>query len=258
MGNRRGRVRGICILGILAILAAGRASAAESNIKSIAAGLSYEHITRTVVWAGDSGTSTIKAHVISARADVGLAKRVVVSLSAGLSFTGFSGLTFDTLPISLQFDGSSIKGFNLAAEVTAPLKKLGEFEVGAAGRFAYSFGMSKTWPLEGFAVEGEAKGQPSWMEISAGPRVAYLFFGRVVPYLELSARMLWADFRMSETLGELSGEAKKRVKGDFAVAIALGADAQVTKRVAVKVKGGIMPFAGGVDTFISIGALTSF
>jgi hypothetical protein len=146
----------------------------------------------------------------------------------------------------------------VGGEVAAPLKKLGAFEIGAAGRFVYSFGMSKSWPLEGFTVEGEAKGQPSWMEISAGPRIAYLSSGRIAPYAEVCARMFWAGFRISETLGDLSGEETKRVRGDFAVSISLGADVRVNDRISVKAKAGIMPAAGGAGALVSIGALYGF
>jgi hypothetical protein len=39
----------------------------------------------------------------------------------------------------------------LGAELEALLLKSGGFEIKAAGRFVSSFGMSRTWPLEGFA-----------------------------------------------------------------------------------------------------------
>jgi hypothetical protein len=118
--------------------------------------------------------------------------------------------------------------------------------------------MSKSWPLEDFAVEGEATGQPIWIEISAGPRVAYRLTGRIVPYAEVSARLLWAGFQMSETLGDLSGEESRRIRGDFAVSVALGADVRVTDRISVKAKAGVMPAAGGAGAMVSIGALYGF
>jgi hypothetical protein len=180
---------------------------------------------------------------------------VIVGLTAGFSFSNVAGLVFDTLPISLLYDGSAIAGLVLGADVLVPIKKLGDFEMKAAGRIVYSSGMSKTWPLEGFAVEGEAAGKPGWMEVALGPRLDYLFFGRVVPYVELTGRWLTARFRMSETLGELAGEEKRKVSGDFAVGAALGADGEVSRRLLVKGKIGIMPFAGGVDTVATVGVL---
>ena len=258
MRDRSGRTRGACILVVLALLAPRGASAAEPNVKSIAAGLSYDHFSRSVVWPGVGAASKILSHMVSARVDIGLAGGLVVRLDAGLSLNDFSGLTFDALPVSLELDGDSIKGFALGAEVATPLKKLGAFEIGAAGRFVYSFGMSKSWALEGFAVEGEATGQPRWMELSAGPRIAFLSAGRIVPYAEVRASLFWAGFRMSETLGDLSGEETKSVRGDFAVSIALGADVRVTDRISVKAKAGIMPAAGGTGAMASIGALYGF
>jgi hypothetical protein len=258
MRKRNGKAGGLFALGVALVLAAGQASAAEPKVRTFAAGLSYDHFSRTVVWAADEPSSKILSHMASVRAEIGLANGLLFTLSAGLSLTDFQDLTFGTLPISLQYAGAPLKGLALGAELVAPFLKLGDFEISAAGRFVYSVGMSKTWPLEGFAVEGEARGKPNWMEASVGPRFAYLFFGRLVPYAEVSVRWLRADFRIAETLEDLSGEETKRVKGDIAFSVSLGADAKVTDRIAVKAKVGVMPFAGGVDSLISVGLLYRF
>ena len=63
---------------------------------------------------------------------------------------------------------------------------------------------------------------------------------------------------MTETLGDLDGTEKKQLRGDFAFSVALGADAAVTDRIAIKAKAGILPFAGGVDGLVSIGVLYKF
>jgi len=258
MIKKRGR-RGLLFFPAVALmLAAGGASAAESNIKMLAAGLSYDHFSRTVAWEGDEASSKILFHRLSATADFGVGNGLVLSLSAGLSLSDFAALTFGSLPISLEFGGAPLKGLALGAELVAPVHKRGDFEIAAAGRFVYSFGMSKTWPLEGFAVEGNARGMSDCMETAIGPRVSYLFFGRVVPYLEVSVRWLWADFGMTETLGDLVGEERKQVGGDISFSAALGADAKVSDRLLVKAKGGIVPFAGGVDGSVSIGILYGF
>jgi hypothetical protein len=258
MGDRRRRARGICILSVLVLLAAGRAAAEETNVKSLAVGLAYDHFSRSVVWSGDEAASKILAHRISVRADIAMESGLVLAFTAGFSLSRFPALTFDGLPVSLQFDGASVGGFALGAEVEAPWRKYGDFEIGAVGWFVYSFGKTETWPLEGFAVEGQAEGLPSWMDIGVGPRVAYLSFDRVRPYLEVTARLLWAEFRMSEALGDLEAAETKKVKGDFALSIALGADARVTDRITVKAKAGFMPSSGGVDGLVSLGALYGF
>ncbi|MBE3112625.1 MAG: hypothetical protein IMZ46_19290 [Acidobacteria bacterium] len=258
MRKRSGRVGRLIPLGIALVLAAAHAPAAESKVKTLMAGLSYDYFSRTVVWDGDTGSSRLQASLVSARTDLGFGRGLTLSLSAGLSLTDFEGLAFGTLPISLAYDASPIKGLVLGAELEAPLLKSGDFEIKAAGRFVSSFGMSKTWPLEGFSVEGEAKGRSSWMEASAGPRVACLFFGAFVPYLEVSARWLRADFRMDETLEDLQGRETKRIKGDFSVSVALGGDARVSDRLTIKAKAGFIPYAGGVDALASVGLLYLF
>jgi hypothetical protein len=234
-------------------LAAAPAPAAEPKIRMLMAGLNYDHFTRTVVWDGDAASSKIVSSLISARADFGLAKGMTFSLAAGLSLTDFKNLAFMNLPITLEYGGAPITGIVLGGEFEAPLHKLGDFEIRAAGRLVSSFGMSKTWTLEDFAVDGQAKGRMNWLEASAGPRVAYLFFGRFVPYLEVSVRWLMADFRMDESLGDLQSSEKKRVKGDFAIGISLGGEGRVSDRLFVRAKAGFIPFAGGVDALASIG-----
>jgi hypothetical protein len=118
--------------------------------------------------------------------------------------------------------------------------------------------MSKTWPLEGFAVEGQAKGRSNWMEASAGPRLAYLLSDTFVPYLEVNVRWLRADFRMEETLDDLKGLETKRIKGDLAFSVSLGGDVRVSDRLTIKAKAGFVPRPGGADAQASVGLLYAF
>ena len=146
------------------------------------------------------------------------------------------------------------RGHRLAAAVTALVLAL------SAGPSLVTWA-TRPWPPPWFAgagVEGEAEGKPGWLEIAVGPRLDYRFFSRVVPYVELTGRWLTARFRMSETLGDLSGEEKRKVGGDFAVGAAVGADGEVSRRILVKGKIGILPFAGGVDTVATVGVLYRF
>jgi hypothetical protein len=63
---------------------------------------------------------------------------------------------------------------------------------------------------------------------------------------------------MGETLGELAGSETKKVGGDFAFGAALGVDAEVSRRIALRGQIGILPFAGGVDTVATVGVLYRF
>lgn len=258
MTNRNRMAGRILGLGAALALAAGPVPAGAAGVTSFSAGLVWDHFSRTVVWSGDEAPSRIRAHAVSARAEVGMGGGLVFDLSVGVSFSSFPDMTFSALPISLQFTGETIGGLVVGAGLSAPLLEAGDFEISAAGRIVYSMGMSKTWPLEGFAVDGRAEGKPDWLEVSLGPRVAYLLPGRIVPYLEIGARWLRADFRMSEVLGDLEGEEDKKVVGDLAVSVVLGADARVSERITVVGKAGLMPCAGGVDSLASLGLLYRF
>jgi len=248
----------VCALTLGLAALAGVAPAAGLAVKPRAAGPVFDHFTRTVVWKGDEAPSRLSAGLVAARAELGLGgKGAVVGLFAGLSFTDAADVVFDALPIGLAFDGSAVAGLAFGADVLVPVRRFGDFEIKGAGRIVYSMGLDKTWPLEGFAVEGRAVGQTGWLEAAAGPRVDYLLFGGVVPYVELTARWLSASFRMDESLGELSGSETKKA-GDFAVGAALGADAKVGRRLDFRGRIGIMPSPGGVDTLATAGLLYRF
>lgn len=261
MRDRRGRIRSVGIallLGAAVGLSPARAAAAVIKIESIAAGLNYENFTQTVVWKGDTAPAKILANRISGRADLGLGRGAVVSLSAGLVLTDYKGLTFSGLPITLEYDAPPLAGFSFGAEAFVPVKRWSAFEISGTGRLVFSFVMSRTWTLDGFAVPGQAVGRASWLEAAAGPRLSYLNFGRIVPYVEVWARLFHSGFEMSETLGDLSGAETKRVPGDFSLSASLGVEAAVAGRVSVRAKAGIRPNAGRVDGLFSAGILYKF
>lgn len=257
MGERSRRLGAVLGLWAAAALAAGAAAAAEPNVKSIAVGLAYENLARTVVWKGDAAPSRIGGQLIFARADLVLAKGAVLSLSAGAVLTDFRGLTFSGLPISLEYDAAPLLGLAFGAEVVAPLAGFSGFEISGTGRVVYSFGMSKTWPLEGFTVEGGAEGRSSWLEVAAGPRLTYMKLRRVSPYLEVQARWLLAAFKMAETLGDLAGSEAKHAS-DLSFSAALGADVALTGRLSLRAKAGVSPRPGGLDGLFSAGLACAF
>lgn len=258
MSERTAAARGLAALGISMALASAPLSAADAGSRPFRAGVNYDFLSRTVVWEGDTEASLLKAHILSAVAEKGLGDAVTFSLAAGLSLSDFRGLVFDGLPITLELGSAAVRGIALAAEVTAVLARTGDFEIGAAGRFVYSFGLDKTWPLEDFAVEGEAVGRANWMEASAGARVTYKLLGGFVPYIEAAAHWLTADLTMDETLDDLEGLERKQVKGDLSFSASLGADIEVSERLKVRFKAGALPYEGGVDAIASVGILTSF
>lgn len=258
MKMRRGGFRRLAGLGIGLVLAAAAASAAESKVRSFTAGVVFDHFSTTVVWAGDAETSRVLANMVSARAGFDLGPGLKFGLTAGLSLSDFNTLVFRDLPISLEFGSAALQGIALGAEVEAALFDFGDIEISAAGRIVSSFGLAKTWPLEGFAVPGQAVGKANWMEAWAGPRLAYRFSAGFVPYLEAAVRWLRADFLMEETLDDLHGAEKKRVQADFSFSVSLGGDIRLTDRLMARAKAGIAPFGGGVDGLVSLGLIFAF
>jgi len=257
MGHRRRRAVAALSLSAALALAAGPAPAATVDIASVAAGLHYEYLSRTMTWNGDAASSRLQSHLVTARADFRLAAGILVGLSAGFASTGDGTLTFATLPISLRYDGSRFGGFVMGADAVVPVAEFSGFEISGTGRFVYCFGSSRTWPLEGFAVEGEASGRSSWLEGAIGPRVSSRAFSGIVPYLEIWVRWLHAGFEMTETLGDLAGAETKSVD-DFSFSVALGADAALTDRIDLKALAGLAPCAGGVDGLVSVGLSYKF
>ncbi|GEM_PF-590754 len=261
MRDRRGRIRTIAIaliLGAALGFAPARAASPLFKVESLSAGFGFENVSRTVFWKGADAPSKILAGLFSARADLGLRGGAIVSFSAGFVLTDCKNLIFNDLPVALELDARPLAGFSLGAEAFVPVRRWSDFEMSGTGRIVYSFGMSKTWTLGGFAVPGEATGQAGWFEAAAGPRLSYLVFGRIVPYVELWGRWLHAGFKMNEALADLTGTQTRRVPGNVSFSASLGADAAVTGRVSVRAKAGFRPYTGGVDGLFSFGVLYKF
>jgi len=258
MKMRRGGLRRLAASGIGFFLAAAWSPGAEPTPLPFTAGVMFDHMSRTVVWEGETETSRVAVNCVSLRAGFDLGRGVTLGLSAGLALSDFDALAFLDLPISLELGSSVLKGVALAAEIEAVLLDLGDFEIGAAGRVVSSFGLARTWTLEDFAVPGRAEGRTNWMEASAAPRLAYHLSGGFVPYLEVAARWFRVDVRMKETLEDLQDAEKKRIKGDFSLSASLGGDIRLSDRLVVRAKAGIVPHAGGAGVSASLGLLFAF
>jgi hypothetical protein len=254
-GGGAGRLAGI---GMGLVLAAATTLAAGSKSPSVTAGILFDHLSRTVTWEGDADTSRVTANLVSARAGLALGRGLTLGVTAGLSLSDFDAPVFRDLPISLELGSGALKGFVLGAELEGVLFDFGDFEIKAAGRFVSSFGLTRTWPLEDFAVPGEAKGKATWTEASAGPRLAYRISEDFVPYLEVAARWFRVDLQMDETLEDLHGTETKRVPGGLSFSASLGGDIKLTERLAIKASAGIVPFDGGLDVLASAGLVFAF
>lgn len=245
------------ILGLVVILVSGllaaRPALGDSGRMILTTGLTLDYVTRTVAWEGDDAKSKISGPVIAVRQDFRVNDGLTISLSAGMSLSGFDDLVFRGLPISLEYGAGVMRGLAVGTEVRARFLKSGDFEIRGVGRIVSSFGLTRTWPLEGFAVPGETSGRLNWTEASVGPEVSYLFFGKFIPSLEVFARWLWVDFKMDQTLGDLTGAETKRVKADLAFGASLGGEYPLSGRLTLTARAGILPYPGGVDSMASAG-----
>jgi hypothetical protein len=175
-----------------------------------------------------------------------------------VSFTDVDGLVFHHLPVSLEYRAGAVSGILVGAEVAARGPAWGAFELDGRARFLTSAGTQTSWPLEGFAVRGEARGKPNWTAVEAGPRVSYKGWRTAVPYLFAAANWLWGDIRMEETLDTLGGDETKSIKGAGLVRTGAGATFAIGRRATLWAEAGIVPRRGGADYDARLALLYSF
>ena len=243
-------VKTMARLALGAALAAGPLSAAAerpSGGMSLRLGLCGGFAGRTVEWdKGDDG-SKVKTGLAGIAADVRLARGFELSLFAGMAFTDPDGAVFPRLPITLEYGAGAIRGLAFGAVLRKSLFVFGDFETGARAGIVTSTGSSKTWPIEGFAVDGEAEGRPKWTEIEVGPTVAYTGYRGFTPYLGLSVSLFRGDFRMAEKLGDLEGEQSRKLAEKGALKVTAGASLDLGHGIVIDGEAGIVPVKGGTD-----------
>jgi hypothetical protein len=239
------------------LLTAGFCPASE-NGAAWRTGIGIDYFSRTITWDDNTRTSKASATLVAAREEVELRPGLAFDLAAGLSLSNFNGLAFSNLPISIDYGAGAVSSLFVGAGFRARFFRHGKLEIEGVGRFVYCLGSTKTWALEGFAVEGHATGRPSWIEASLGPRISLVFGGKLVPFVTISGNWFSGSFKMAETLGDLSGSEKKTVRAKGFVEVSLGARCQVSKRACLAAEAGFLPRAGGVDGALSAGLTYRF
>jgi hypothetical protein len=214
--------------------------------------------SRGVRWDKGPDESTLKTLLLGLTADVTFARGFGLSLFAGLGSSDPDGAVFRNLPVSLEYGAGAMKGLAFGAAVRKTLVAFGDFETGArAGCVIYS-GTSKTWPIEDFAVEGEARGRPKWSEFEIGPTLSYKAIPRFTPYLGLSLNWFKGDFRMTETLGELAGEQVRKFARKGLLRIAAGASFELGRGFFVDGEAGVIPSKGKAGAGATVRLLYGF
>ncbi len=241
---------------ILAVNQPGGATAREGS--RFLTGLGFEHFSRTIRLDGDEDQSRLKSLAFSLREDISLGENLGLTLKAGLSTSSFDSVLFTNLPISIDYRARSAKALELGAEFRAVLFRSGDFEIMGVGRIVSSMGLDKTWPLEGFAVDGEARSRSNRYEASVGPKITYLFFGKFRPYLFVYGDTLWGNLRVKESLEDLSGAETRKMKGKSVFGAAFGASFEMSPRLFLQTEAGFLPYPGGVDASVFLGTLFIF
>lgn len=250
------------VLASCAVLA-GTASARTSGKGlfggvSLRAGLQGGFADRTVRWDKGTDETKIKTRTAGLALDLTFPRGLDISLFGGMAFTDPRGTVFTHLPISLDYQAGTLRGFAFGAGVRKSLIAFGDFETGARVRYVIFMGSSKTWPIEGFAVAGEATGKPKWSEFEIGPTLTYRAYEHFTPYMGVSLSWFRGDFRMTETLGELGGTQVRKLAQKGLLRVALGASWDIGRGVVVDGEAGIIPVKGGTNIGATVRLLYGF
>jgi len=230
----------------------------SSTPPKLKTGIGLDYISRSIDWEGEDQLSKLEAFSIGLQLDLEIAKGFNINLLAGLSFSDCGGTVFRDLPFSLEYGAGGMQGILLGGSLAKSLFSLGDFEMDVWGKFVSSIGSKKKWALTDLAVEGEAAGKLTWFEAAVGPRIFYRGYERISPYVSFLYSPLWGDFQMEETILELTGTEKKKIRGDGLVRVSLGGILDLTEKLSLRGEAGIIPREGSVDTSASLELLFAF
>ena len=252
----------LVILVACAILAGNAAARTPGNGLfgglTLRAGLQGGFADRTVRWDKGTDETKIKTRTAGLAGDLIFPRGFAISVFGGMAFTDPRGTVFSHLPISLDYQGGTVRGFAFGGGIRKSLFAFGDFETEARARYVIFTGPSKRWPIEGFAVDGEAGGKPKWSELEIGPTLTYKAYEHFTPYLGVSLSWFRGDFRMTETLGELGGTQVRKLAQKGLLRVALGTSWVIGHGVVVDGEAGIIPVKGGPDIGATIRLLYGF
>jgi hypothetical protein len=259
MPKRRHHPRFVVPLLILvASVLAGPLQVRAEEKSGFALGAGFDRLSRTISWDGGDNLSKLKSNLFTLQGNFRFSEGFGLSLKAGLSLPSFNGLVFRDLPVSIEYGAGPAEALALGAEIWGVLLRTGEIEIEGIARTVSSIGLTKTWPLEGFAVDGEIRGRQTWFEAVAGARITSTFFGRLRPYLLIAGDFLRGSFKVDEALEDLVGSETKKIKGKSAIFTAFGASFEISPRLTVVAEAALLPYPGGIDSCLSIGIFRVF
>jgi hypothetical protein len=161
--------------------------------------------------------------------------------------SSYNELTFRELPISVELDVGTIKGYLVGAEIKKSLIYAKDLRVDVLGQFFYYMGTKKEWEIPDLAVDGTVEGEPSWMRASIGPIFTYSGFDSFHPYLYLNFNKLWGNFKMVQTIQDLTGSEDKKISGASSFGATLGSIFNLTEVFGIKAEGNFIPHGDRVE-----------
>jgi len=227
---------------------------------SITPGIGFEFFSRTITWDDGQYTSKLKSSFFTFNTEFEFGKGFFINAILGYAMPGssYNELTFRELPISVELDVGTIKGYLVGAEIKKSLIYAKDLRVDVLGQFFYYMGTKKEWEIPDLAVEGTVEGDPSWMRASIGPVFTYKGFDSFYPYLYLNFNKLWGKFKMVQTIQDLTGSEDKKISGASSFGVSLGAIFKLTEVFGIKAEGSFIPHGDRVDFGFTVRIMYSF
>ncbi|NIM59914.1 MAG: hypothetical protein GTO16_13400 [Candidatus Aminicenantes bacterium] len=234
----------------------------EGMIRAVAItpGIGFEFFSRTITWDDDQYTSKLKSSFFTFNTEFEFRKGFFLNAVLGYAIPGssYKGLTFRELPISVELNVGSIKGYLLGAEVKKSFIYAKDLEIDLLGQLFYYMGSKKEWEVPDLAVEGTVEGDPSWIRASIGPVFTYTGFDAFHLYLYLNFNKLWGKFKMVQTIDVLEGSENQKISGVSSFGASLGSIFNLTDAFGIKTEASFIPHGDSVDLGFTVRAIYSF
>jgi len=236
------RLIAVFILGAGFLLdpAAAPAQEAERSFR-IQAGVGADVFSRSVVWDDKTGSSILNAALGTIRIGLELPGGASFALLAGYGRNNWNGLVFRELPFSIDYEAGALGAILLGTDMEVPLFKPGKWEIGASGRFLFSFGLGGEWTLTDLQQIGTFNGRADALMIQAGPTIAYRGFETFTPFAAVFYNGLWAAFTMEENVNPLVGSEEKKIRGQGTVGASVGMTIEPSPAFRLRAEGFLIP-----------------
>lgn len=210
--------------------------------------LGFEYFSRTITWDDDQYSSKLKSLFLTLTGEYEITEGFTISAKLGYSLSNYDALAFRQLPISVELDVDSIKGYLFGSEIKVKLINIGNFEIFGYGEFVFSFGSYEEWEVEGLNIQGgTVTGRPSWKRGKIGPQILYKKYNNFFPYLSIHYNKLWGTFKIEEEIQDLEGEEEKSIKSKSSVDLSIGSLYQPTRSIIMRVEASVLPHPNGID-----------